>query len=173
VQTLWIEPISAKLVTEVPFEAPSPSTPHLKPLLVPQIGTFKPQAVSDVEQKNDERREKFVFQAAAKIRELKKILAEKDDLIRDLRSGGIGTSQPLPPPDAEGLLDAFQERYFEARFQIRQFELRIADMEAKGATQQEIEALRMKMNALAERESGWIKKLLKTLEIYRDAKKKA
>jgi hypothetical protein len=170
--SLWVEPISPRLVTEVPFEAPGPDVRHLKALPANPMDSRLRSAGGGGEAGDEsiKAKERFIFESAVKIRELKRLLGERDDLIRDLRSGGVGTSNPLPPPDAESLLEAFQERYFETRYQIRQFELQIMDMENKGATQQEVEALRLKMNALANREQVWIRKLASTLESYRAAK---
>jgi hypothetical protein len=133
----------------------------------------KPRAtLVDADALNTKAKERFVFEAAMKIRELKKELSEKDQQIRELRSGGVGISTPLPPPDAEALLDAFQERYFDARFQIRQFELQILELEKKGANASEMDSLRLKMSALANREQAWIKKIAATVESFREAKRK-
>lgn len=169
VRTLWIEPLTARLVSEVPFESPSPVAPHLKPL-PPIPGAGEPKLHARSAQGAQER---FIMDAAVKIRDLKKLLTERDEMIRDLRAGGVGTAQPLPPPDAESLLEAFQERYFEARFQIRQFEIQIHQMESRGVTPQEIETIRLKMQALANREQAWIRKLAQAIEAYREAKRNA
>ena len=168
VHTLWVEPISANLIDEIPFMQPSAQARHLKPF--PELsadGIAKPS----VDPTATSREYKFILEAARKIRELKKVLITKDQLLQELRSGGVGTSQPLPPPDAESLLDAFQERYCDARFQIRQFELRIVELQKKGASEAELEALRLRIAALTSREQSWIKKIASTLEAYRDAKK--
>ena len=45
-------------------------------------------------------------------------------------------------------------------------------MEKKGATDEEIKNIRLKMEALANREQAWIKKLAGTLEMYKTARKK-
>jgi hypothetical protein len=169
--SFWIEPISASLISEIPFEIPGPDSHLLKELPVVFGLRGKPDAGPGNLDKDS--RDKFVFEAAVKIRELKKQLTERDERIQELRSGGVGTAPPLPPPDAEALIEAFQQKYFEARHQIRQFELTIAEMEVKGATTQEIEALRLKMTALARREEDWIRKLAKTLHSYRNVRKAA
>ncbi len=70
------------------------------------------------------------------------------------------------------MIEAFQERYFDARFQIRQLELEIVAMEKKGGTPEEITNIRQKMEALANREQAWIKKLAGTLDMYKKAGKK-
>ncbi|MCM2279517.1 MAG: hypothetical protein NDJ89_15685 [Oligoflexia bacterium] len=163
-RSIWIEPLAAGLVSEVPYETPNPNLPHLRQLpgAAPPLDT-RPRA----ESAENKARERFILDAAVKIRELRKLLDDRETLIRELRSGGIGTAPALPPPDAEGLLEAFQEKFFEARFQIRQFETQIAEMENRGATPGEIEALRKKMLLLAQRQQGWILKLAAALESYR------
>ncbi|MCM2324569.1 MAG: hypothetical protein NDJ90_15020 [Oligoflexia bacterium] len=163
-RTLWVEPLAANLVSEVPYETPHPNLPHLRvlPGAVPAA-----EVRARAEMAPNAAQERFVLDAAVKIRDLRKLVADRETQIRELRSGGVGTAQPLPPPDAEALLEAFQEKFFEARFQIRQFELAIQELERKGATPQEIEALRLKITALAAREQEWIRKIAATLEASR------
>jgi len=174
--TLWIEPLSAQVVTEVPFEAPSPANPYLRalpgsPAAAQAAPTHKgPTTVGEEETRAKER---FIFNAASKIRELKKALYDRDEVIKELRSGGVGTAPSMPPPDAEGLLEAFQERYFEARYQIRQFEIQIRDAETLGASPQALEQLRQKIQGLILKEQQWIQKIAQTLEMIREARRTA
>lgn len=148
-RTLWIEPLAQKLIHELPDEIPGPKSPHLRALFP-----------------NSQNQPKLSLIATGKIKELQDKLAEQDDLIRELRSGGVGVAPPLPPPDAEALLEAFQQRYFEAKYEIRKFEMQIEDMNQRGASPQQIEILNLKMEALANREKAWIKKLLATVEAH-------
>ena len=168
IRTLWVEPLAVNLVTEIPFEAPGPQAPHLKPFPVVVPATQKPRPA---EEHLGLSKDRFVFEAAVKIRKLKQLLEEREELIRELKAGGVGTALPLPPPDAEALLDAFQERYFEAKFQIRQMEIAIANLETRGATPSEVEAIRLKMTTLTSREESWIRKVATTLEQFRVGKK--
>jgi hypothetical protein len=156
IHSLWIEPMADNLLTERTFEVPGPASPRLRPL--PSGALSKETQIRGV--------------GDAKVIELQSILKKKEELIQELKSGGVGTSAPLPPPDAEQLLEAFQEKYFDARFQIRQLELEIVEMEKKGASSQDLTNIRLKMEALANRERSWIKTLAGTLETYRTARKK-
>ncbi len=166
--SLWIEPISPRLITERPFEAPGPQSPHLKQLPMVSQSDPKPQLLKDEISKV---KDLFISDANSKMRDLQKLLAEKDELIRDLRMGGVSTAPALPPPDAEGLLEAFQEKYFEARFQIRQFENQILKIQqAENKDPDKIEELRIQMTQLIEREKQWIRFLAETLKIAREAK---
>jgi hypothetical protein len=168
VHTLWIEPLNLRLLAEREVQSG-------KPLLIVAGETLSPgsaagsggQTLAATLAQN-----RFVQDAAQKIKDLKNLLTNREELIQELRSGGVGTAAPLPPPDTEALLEAFQERYFETRYQIRNFEIEIQLMERNGATPQEIEALRQKMLTLTQRENLWIKKITVTLEAYRQAKKK-
>lgn len=74
--------------------------------------------------------------------------------------------------DPEELLEAFQKKYFEAKYQIRQFELQILDLQKRGSSPEAIKELQLKMEALLNREKAWIKKLMGTIEIFKEAKKK-
>ena len=106
-----------------------------------------------------------------KFNSLKTKLKEQHEKLKELRSGGIGTTHIPAPPEPEDLLDAFQERYFDARYRIRQFELQIEKLEKEGGKPYDIEVLHLKMQALENRERAWIRKLMATLENYRNAMK--
>lgn len=166
VHTLWVEPITLHLVTELPYEMPSAAQPQLR-ALTPPLQPVQPQTQT---QPQPQARDRALIETAMQIKKLKDMLAEKDELIRDLRMGGVGMPAQIPPPDEEGLLEAFQERYHEARFQIRQFEISIHDAETKGATTNELDQLRQKMQALEAREQAWIRRLATILETYRNAR---
>ena len=159
--TLWIEPLTSKLIEDPPYQLQSPSFPHIKPLRSLQpIGTSPSQDLA-------------LLQAAEKIKELRSIIEAKDLKIQELKTGGVGTAQPLPPVDAEGLLDAFQQKYFEAKYQIRKFEQRIQEIEKSGAAPGEMEDLQEKMKVLTQREREWVKRLASTLLAFRNDKPKA
>ncbi|OFZ79421.1 MAG: hypothetical protein A2583_02955 [Bdellovibrionales bacterium RIFOXYD1_FULL_53_11] len=166
--SLWLEPLTSHLMTEIPYEAQSPDTPHLRPLPVQQIQTATKVLDDKAQLKAKER---FIFQAAVKIRELKKSLVEREEQVKELRSGGIGTAQPLPPPDAEGLLDAFQERVLDSQYRIRKLEQEIATVEQTG-DYTGLDSIRQKVSTLMSREQSWIRKIGEILEICRAAKKK-
>lgn len=153
--TLWIEPLAETLFSETPGEAPGPANPRLRPL----ANASQPQDTA-------------LRAVSPNVIELEAKLKEKESQIQELRAGGVGTAGPLPPPEPEQLIEAFQERYFDARFQIRQLELEIVAMETRGATDEEITNIRQKMEALANRERVWIKKLADTLATYKSAKRK-
>jgi hypothetical protein len=155
VHSLWVEPLAANLFTEPLFEVPSPVAPRLRPL---PYGAPKDSALRAV---NNE--------ASVKVIELQTLLTKKDATIQQMKAGGVGTAGPLPPPDAESLLEAFQERYFDAKFQIRQLELEIVAMEHRGATPEELANLKNKMAALSNREQAWIKKLSGTIETLKSS----
>jgi hypothetical protein len=108
-------------------------------------------------------------QPTAKIIELLSIIQKREATIQELKSGGVSTAQPLAPPDPESLPEAFQERYFDAKYQIRQLELEIVALEKRNATPEEINNLKQKMAALANREASWIRKLASTIETFRAA----
>ncbi len=175
VHALWIEPLSAHLVPEIPFQTPGPQAPYLRALPgAPPAPDMRARAVDlELAKEGAQAKERFIFESAIKIRELRRTITQKEDIIKDLRMGGVGTAQPAAPPDAESLLEAFQERFFEARSQIEGFESQISEMELNGAAPREIELLKHKMNDLAIRERRWIQQIASTLQKYRNARKSA
>lgn len=153
-RTFCIDPITSKLLNE-PLIAASASTSQTAPAATGPV---------------PEKFKQIMAEAVAKMRELKKTITDRDEVIRELRSGGVGTAPPLPPPDASALLEAFQQRFFEAQFQIRQLQLQVQKAETEGATPQQIEAMRRKILSLTEIEKTWIAKLSQTIQSYKAGK---
>jgi hypothetical protein len=169
-RTLWIDPIAQSLIFEVPYEAPNPSNPRLRGL---PVGAEPPATnAANTASTAVQAKERQLMDMAAKVRELKAELGDKEALIRELRSGGVGTAAPLAPPDAESLLDALTERFNEAEYQIRQFHEQVTEIQKNGATKQQVEALRSRIAILATRENQWVQTLLRMLHTYRDGRKK-
>lgn len=172
IKTLWVEPLEDHLLGEKPYTAPGPAHPRLRPM---------PSAISESEIKlralpqptaGVELAQFMSATPESKVIELQTKLREKEELIEELKSGGIGTAPPLAPPDTEDLIEAFQQRYFDARFQIRQLELEIVALETRSATEEEIKNLKLKMEALANRERSWIKTLAETITAYKQVQRK-
>lgn len=170
VRQLWVDPISPKLVE--PLLAPGSGKGA--PAALTQPGTFAnmpaPQAAGPSPE--NDKLKKLLGQASIKLQELKTTILDRDKVIRELRSGGVGTAQPLPPPDTSALLDAFLERYFDAQFQIRKVEVAFENAKNGGATPQQIEALQKKVTALTRLEKDWIEKLQKILDSYKNPNRK-
>jgi hypothetical protein len=162
VHTLWIEPIAANLFTEPLYETPSPVSPRLRP--IPHSGSLATNA-----KESGMLRSVPTEAQDSKVIELQTLLKTRDATIQELKQGGVGTAAPLPPPDAESLLEAFQERYFDAKFQIRQLELEIVALEKKGASPEELNNLKLKMAAVMNREQAWVQKLAATIDTLRSA----
>jgi hypothetical protein len=172
-RTIWIDPVSPKLLLEKPFEVP-PANSRYKSL--PDIASIGGSDKSQMERLQRE----VVVDATAKFEALKRKAAEKTK--SESVSGShaldssVGRHTPNklpgklsgkpPGPDPESLLEAFQQRYFEARQQIRQFEIQIANIEKKGAKSQELKTLQLKMDALLNRQKHCIKRLMEMLESY-------
>ena len=175
VHTLWVEPVSASTVSEMPFElgSPGPGSP-LRALPVPATSqsVAEPGSAPAEGPAGVGKAHRFILEAAAKIRELKGAIAERDDLIRELRSGGVGTARQLPPPDVESLIEAFQERYLGTGFQIEQFAEQVAQLERGGASPGEIEAVRQKMASLHQKQQSWVRQIAGTIELLRDQGRK-
>jgi hypothetical protein len=114
--TLWIEPLSNTLVREIPSQTKSEGS-----------GTL-PHEVAGLSSAGESRegaKDRYILSAATKIRELKRELDEKNQMIRELRSGGIGTAAPIPTPEPETLLHNFQEKAAEMRLEIEKLEVQV------------------------------------------------
>ncbi len=72
----------------------------------------------------------------------------------------------------ESIIESFQERFAEAQFNIRQYEIDIERLKAAGTDKEKLRQLKLRMEALANREKAWLKKLGRTLYAFKDAKYK-
>ena len=61
------------------------------------------------------------------------------------------------------VLEDFQKRYFEAQYEIRQLELKLVDLMKGKGTKEDIKRIKLRIDALAHRETQWIKELSQTL----------
>lgn len=179
IHTLWIEPLHPSLVLEPPLAEPGPENPLLKPLPLPL-----PEGISGANARHTpgnpspeqnpavqaliQARDRQIQDLTQQVLDLRDQLAEKDEQVQELRSGGVGTAPEMAPPDAESLLEAFQERFLDARFQLRGFELRYGAVEKKGGTLEDIRALREKMVTLAKRQEGWIRTMAEIIKIFQE-----
>ena len=162
-RTLWLEPIQATLVTENPLEkAGSSSAPYLKAL---PLGAAIPSAAKPAAP--DERQSKILSEMAGKLRDLSQMIRERDESIRELRSGGVGTAQPLPPPDTEGLLEAFQFRFAEAEDELQRLEQQVLEAERGNGDAIRLARTKKRIQELTEKEKNWIRTIAQTLERYR------
>lgn len=161
-RAFWIGSTTSESVLENPFEIPSPSNPQLRVLPSPPSSSSGPKP-TPLNQRSLEALQ-------AQVRALTKQLAEKEEAISELRAGGVGKATPLPPPDTEALIEAFQQRYFESKLLIRKLESDLALHQTKGGSPQEALQIQSRMDALANRERTWIKKLSAAIGAVRAAK---
>jgi hypothetical protein len=86
--------------------------------------------------------------------------------------------------ELEAIVELFQKRFFEAKLQMRQFEVQLEDLIKKEMTKnqsrlrevkevQELKDLRLQMEALANRQRAWIRKLTETFEAHSKMKAKS
>ena len=70
-------------------------------------------------------------------------------------------------------LEDFQRRYFEAQYEIRQLELKLIDLQKNGGSKEDFREIKLRIEALANRENHWIKQLTQTLATHsRTSKRK-
>jgi hypothetical protein len=186
-------------VTENPAVAPSANDPRLKPLHAfsneswvsssspktkqpPAANREKNYTVVELTEVAPDalallRDESSATESARKIAELTEKLASREAMITELRSGGVGLKASGAakggPMEFEQLADAFQQRYFDTRLQVKQLEVQIADLARSGDNPQELEDLKMQLDAITHREQVWVKKLAATIEMFLKVKKAA
>ncbi len=167
-RTLWIEPVTTNIISEVPFEVSGPNAASLRPL--PGLGQSSPSSGTPTGASrpgsltglSEEHQERLLIDAAGKIRDLKRLVAARDDQLRELRNGGVGTAPPLPPPDFEGLIDAFKARISDAGHELRQLEQQLSFISStpdEGHRGAELEKLRARIAEATARQESWATKL--------------
>jgi hypothetical protein len=153
--TLWIEPITNNLIQEPFYETQSQEKPWLKALPNNPTKTLK---LSQDRSSHLLAKERFIRGAFLKIRDLKQQLSDKESRIVELCAGGVGSAPPPPLPDADALLDAFQNRCFEMDHEIENFRSEIERLKLKGALKHETEWMRKKIENLEQKKQEWIQK---------------
>jgi len=170
-RTLWVDPIAQALVEEHPYPEPGPAFPYL--VALPQAAASAPARAGG--DGAEGAKDRAILELKTRVNELRRRVAEKEETIRELRVGGVGTAAPLPPPDAESLLEAFQARYLEARFQLRTLEKRIHEIEDQGSeslSKQEYSRIKDEMEGLRKRQTEWIRKLMEVVGHFREQVRK-
>lgn len=166
-RAFWLGTLSASQIVEAPFESPSPEIPQfrvLPPPATPGVAATLaavPTTVGAAARHPEESPEL--------IKDLRRQLAQRDALLSELKAGGVGAAKPLPPPDTEALIEAFQTRYFEAKLRIRELEAQLHQIETRGGKTDEIAQLRNRIAAIAAREKLWIQRIGSAIETARAA----
>jgi hypothetical protein len=126
---LWIEPISGDTVLEIPERATDGVHPFPRPTNA-GAETAPTPAASDSHSGAElqDAKDRFIVEATQKVRKLQQVLEDREMLLRELRSGGVGVSAPLPPPDADSLIDALWERILECEHRLFLFQDELADL---------------------------------------------
>jgi hypothetical protein len=166
IHTLWIEPLAARLINEAPYEKLGPEKPHLKPLNL----SLPPRP----DETQNAAREQAINDLALQVKELRRALREKETKIEELRMGGVGAAQPSPV-DADGLLEAFLERFYSAHSKAQELQEKVRAFSESAPhpnKASEIAQLEKQIQALMAKEGEWIKKLADALRYYAEDRKK-
>lgn len=172
-RTLWIEPLAQKLMFEMSAEQPMAQPQTYAPLrreFTPQEKT--PNETPDTGTLTEERQNNAHREALGHVSKLRQLLLEREEQIDFMKRGGVGLSTPIAPPDAESLLEAFQERYLSAQDEMNKIQAEIERMSASGeGALGRVAALRKKISDLTKREKQWIRMLADTIALAKQAKK--
>jgi hypothetical protein len=172
VHTLWVEPISPRLIKEVPYDKESAEHPMLKPMPTEHsLASYRPPRVErDTGTDLQSPKDRQLAEALQQIRELKTTLLERDNLIKDLRTGGVGMSTPLPPPEGDELLEAFRDKYLQLSYEIRECEAQRQKLSETLGSELQAAMLKQKVAQLSKIQEGWVRKLAETLKLYQEEK---
>ena len=166
-RSVSVQTIASSLVYEIPMENPSASTERP---MIPLRTSKTTEIRSSAEQKTMPREEKsnarILESLHFELKRLRELLADREETIRELKSGGVGTPANFEPPDVEALLESFQDRYAVARYQIEQFRAKLQTLTQAGANLHSLAQVQQSLTLLLEREQVWIQTLAKILQQY-------
>lgn len=161
---MWIDPVSKNVMQQSFKETPGNSRFYQ---VLPAV-SIREEKSKEHSKKEIAAKDRYIQELTQLIRKLGKTLEEKDDLIFELKSGGLAYEGPLPdgPSDPETLLSAFYDRYLDARVRISEYERKIAELEQKGGNDIQIIHLEREMRELEEKEINWVKSLKKSIQLF-------
>ncbi len=171
-RSLCVQTLASSLVHEIPMQNASKS--DQEPMIPLRENTevlhFHPesQAHDKVSKPNVRVIENLHFE----LKRLRELLADRESTIRELKSGGVGASVVIEPPDVEALLESFQDRYAVARYQIEQFHEKLQILTLAKASPHAIVQVQQSLQLLLEREQVWIQTIAKILQTYREDQEK-
>jgi hypothetical protein len=157
IPTLWIEPIGSSLIESIHHDSlPEDFSSRYQPLnAVSSSQTRQSNSNRLISEKINQKMGRLIEDN----QKLKQDLREHQEVIRELKNGGVGSAPPLAPPDVPALIEALQEKYFDGQFQIRQFEYDIQKVNRLGGDEKVIKALDLKMKSLIKKQDEWISEL--------------
>lgn len=165
-RSLWVDPLIPQLIGEAPFEKPSPEN---KLILLPDV-SFKElghsQNTGDLEAT-----QRALKTSSSQVSELQKKISALEEDLKELRSGGVGTSKPLAPPGPIELLEAFEERFADSQNQIALYEEKVDFLESNGGSEHELLSIRRKISELTRKEKEWIQVVARIIELFKSRKK--
>lgn len=160
VHHLWIEPVAGEIVQELPDSTSDKNHPFPRPTGVAAEPAPAPANLdrhhSDAEVQDA--KDRFITEASQKVRKLQQIIEDREMLLRELRSGGIGVSSPLPPPDADALLDALWERVQECEHRLFLYRDELMDLKSQNRPAEKLEAIQQRIDRLQFNLIEWEKK---------------
>ncbi len=161
---IWIEPVADASVIDRPEEMPSPKVPELR--LIPIAGSRRAAVVEDdLGNSASAGRDRLLVKASSQIQDLKQAIVDRDDQIRELKSGGVGTPFKPPVPDSDTFFQGFEELFLKTRHMIRQLEMELRVLEERKATEGEIRGLRERLLPLVDQENRWLRQMQAMLDL--------
>lgn len=119
INTLWIEPLSARLVAEPPYERPETHGRNLRVL--------SPESMAILEDIPETKYKKELEELNIQIKELRKALHAREELISELKEGGVGSKGPQNTfaTSTNTALDVFREHFLNHHNEVRATEEKI------------------------------------------------
>lgn len=146
IHTLWIEPVHPKL------------------LGLQNEGTVSPLKHQDkTKTKNSSRvhsspaRERRLAELQGQIRDLLRLIQEKEEQLFELKSGGLGVSQSFAPPDGETLIFALKERCKDLSTQIQTAESNLQTVLGQEPSSTELRKIQKQIDTLTAKEKLWVR----------------
>lgn len=164
IRTLWIEPLSAKLISEPPYERPETRGRPLRPLTL--------ESLTAEEEIPENKYKKELEELQIQIKELRKALHSKEDLISELKEGGVGigakSSQTTFATNAASALEVFREHFLNHQGDIKATEekiIRLKELSIDLRRESTIKRLEDQLFALKQLQTKWCETLQTLIDL--------
>ncbi len=170
-RTLWIESISSRWLHESVFPKEQEVPENFKRL--PEVSVLSGQSSAAPEPTSLQRQGKRLTESQVQVQELKEQIEQRDRIIAELKSGGVGTIQRSLPPEGSVLIEALEDRVGESRHILRSLQSELEQAMESNSSPRQIEKIRHRLLAEKNRQADWEQSIAQILEQLKSSSTRA
>jgi uncharacterized protein YpuA (DUF1002 family) len=120
-----------------------------------------------------QRQGKRLTESQVQVQELKEQIEQRDRIIAELKSGGVGTIQRSLPPEGSVLIEALEDRVGESRHILRSLQSELEQAMESNSSPRQIEKIRHRLLAEKNRQADWEQSIAQILEQLKSSSTRA